>query len=123
MVAGKKFGKTKERHDQALFNEADNTFTDSFGTLLVNIHPQSDDCLKYGCVVHNPSDHVMKDWPLYWRGDRYLFERICKHGTGHPCPDHISFLRRVAGDKYAETESIHGCCGCESDKNNGLEYA
>lgn len=51
------------------------------------------------CLLHAPSGHHMVEWPLNWRSDRYLMERICPHGVGHPDPD----------DKNEDT--VHGCCG------------
>ena len=36
-----------------------------------------EDCKGPNCVIHNPSDHKMKDWPTNWRQDRYMMERIC----------------------------------------------
>lgn len=64
------------------------------------------------CPIHNPSDHHMKDWPLHWRDDRGIFERMCEHGVGHPDPDTIEFIRRIRGEGPAETEAVHGCDGC-----------
>lgn len=58
-------------------------------------------CKGPHCPIHNPSDHHMKDWPLHWRDDRHIMERICKCGVGHPDPDDIS-----------DDSGIHGCCGC-----------
>lgn len=39
-------------------------------------------------------------------------ERICPHGVGHPDPDHIAFVERVAGKDVASVEAVHGCDGC-----------
>ena len=96
-------------------------------------------CDGYPCVVHNPSDHHMKDWPIVYRIDRavempeieidgtprdkfaravvrgpvfVLAERTCEHGVGHPDPDSIEFARRQAGDDFANAESVHGCDLC-----------
>ena len=71
---------------------------------LFNVHSE-DLCKGSYCCIHNPSDHKMKDFPLHWRSDRKIMERICEHGTGHPDPDDI---RIVNGDD----DGIHGCCGC-----------
>lgn len=57
-------------------------------------------CEGRPCVIHHPSDHHMRSWPLHWRDDRYLMERICEHGVGHPDPDDRN------------TDGIHGCDGC-----------
>lgn len=69
-------------------------------------------CVGPNCVVHNPSHHHMRDWPLNWRSDRQLMERLCEHGVGHPDPDHLDFVRRTHGSAVADAEGIHGCDGC-----------
>lgn len=79
------------------------------GPLLVH---RAGECAGPTCVVHNPSQHHMRDWPLKWRSDRKLMERLCEHGVGHPDPDHLDFVRRTKGGAAAETDSIHGCDGC-----------
>lgn len=81
------------------------------GEVLVNVHLPGT-CAGEHCVVHNPSDHVMRDFPTHWRGDRQLMERICPHGVGHPDPDHITATRKLRGDRYADAEGVHGCDGC-----------
>jgi hypothetical protein len=77
---------------------------------LVHVH-EKEDC-EGNCSIHNPSDHHMVNWPTHWRDDRGLMERICPHGIGHPDPDDIEFKRQKFGDKFADTESVHGCDGC-----------
>lgn len=53
-------------------------------------------CKGEYCPFHNPSDHHMKDWPIVVRYDRYgLAERLCAHGTGHPDPDSVAWLKRL----------------------------
>ena len=69
-------------------------------------------CRGEHCVIHNPSDHHMKDWRTHWRGDRGMMERICPHGVGHPDPDDVAFIKFHKGEKYAETYTVHGCDGC-----------
>ena len=66
-----------------------------------------DACQGSGCVVHHPSDHAMRDWPLQPRPDRRMVERTCPHGVGHPDPDDAAY-RASRGD----TDSVHGCDGC-----------
>ena len=61
-------------------------------------------CISGYCIIHNPSDHHMRDWQLIWRNHRG-FERICPCGVGHPDPD----------DSIHDGD--HGCCGCCSPKN------
>jgi len=46
----------------------------------------------------------MRDWPVYWRDDRKIVERICVHGIGHPDPDQADFL--------IDAGMTHGCDGC-----------
>lgn len=75
----------------------------------VLVHDSSK-CEGANCVIHNPSDHHMKDWPTHWRDDRKLMERLCEHGTGHPDPDDLAFKASIGID--ASTEAVHGCCGC-----------
>jgi len=95
-------------------------------------------CDGHPCVVHNPSDHHMNEWPIVYRIDRavempaitiegstatavvrgpvfVLAERTCPHGCGHPDPDSLAFARRNGGEEFASTESVHGCDGCCRD--------
>lgn len=76
-------------------------------------------CHGRNCVIHNPSDHIMKDWPTHFRDPMVehfsmgmkpgLMERICPHGTGHPDPDSADFwVNEVKMEDYG----IHGCDGC-----------
>lgn len=60
------------------------------------------------CCIHNPSAHHMVDWPMHWRGDRGLMERICPHGIGHPDPDDIAYKVSIG----RTSEGVHGCDGC-----------
>jgi hypothetical protein len=66
-----------------------------------------DICQGNFCVIHNPSDHIMKDFPTHWRGDRGIMERICPHGIGHPDPDDLAFRA-----KHGDDDGVHGCDGC-----------
>lgn len=69
------------------------------GQVVSNVHDISV-CEGRRCCIHNYSDHHMKDWTQNWREDRYLMERICPHGVGHPDPDDIN------------PDKVHGCDGC-----------
>ena len=69
------------------------------GQVIENIHSHQK-CAGGPCVIHNPSDHHMREWPTNWRDDRGFMERICPHGIGHPDPD----------DPNADP--VHGCDGC-----------
>lgn len=89
----------------------ESAFITDFGMVIRRVHARSQ-CQGQNdghCVIHNPSDHVMRDFPLHWRWDRLIMERICPHGTGHPDPDDMWFQVNVLGDEHA---GIHGCCGC-----------
>ena len=95
------------------------TWTDSYGQTIV-AHDEKQ-CAGGSCVLHNPSWHLMRDWPTYFRGDRlFLVERMCEHGVGHPDPDSARFLIESGRD---ETAGIHGCDGCCSPIRQGRERA
>lgn len=66
---------------------------------IVLPHSRSN-CDPGPCVVHNPTNHHMRDWPTLYRFDRGMTERTCPHGIGHPDPDDPS------------TDTVHGCDGC-----------
>lgn len=77
-------------------------------------------CKGRNCCIHHPSDHHMKDWPLHWRDDINIMERICEHGVGHPDPDDLQFRineyeKRTGND--GSFLGVHGCDGCCSNKN------
>ena len=76
-------------------------------TVLRNVH-SPEVCAGEWCVLHNPSNHHMRDWPTMWRGDRRIMERTCPHGVGHPDPDDLAYLARVG----RHGEGVHGCDGC-----------
>ena len=82
------------------------TYTTGTGQ-FIKVHTKQD-CVGPFCCIHNPSQHHMREWPTHWRTDRYLMERVCPHGIGHPDPDHIAHLPQVVQD----SESVHGCDGC-----------
>jgi hypothetical protein len=83
-------------------------FTLPDGTVLHNVHAAKV-CAGQRCVIHHPTDHHMREWPLLWRFDRCIFERLCpKHGIGHPDPDQFEYWRL----KDMTWEGVHGCCGC-----------
>lgn len=69
-------------------------------------------CEGEWCVIHNPSDHRMKDWPINIRTESALAERICPHGVGHPDPDSLAWIARAFGQEYANAYGVHGCDGC-----------
>jgi hypothetical protein len=84
----------------------------NMGGYRLLVHAEKPDCHEHNCVIHNPSTHCMNTFPLHWRGDRGLMERICPHGIGHPDPDDLAFKARTRGVENSSYESVHGCDGC-----------
>lgn len=76
------------------------------GGQTLRTHPISQ-CQGQFCCIHNPSQHHMVVWPMIWRSDRRIMERVCPHGIGHPDPDDANY-RASTGDN----DSVHGCDGC-----------
>lgn len=77
------------------------------GRLLFNVH-SGEVCGGRPCVIHSPTKHHMRTWPLHWRDDRAIFERFCEHSVGHPDPDQHDYWQET--DQMHQ--SVHGCCGC-----------
>lgn len=79
------------------------------GNILSNLKTHDASlCKGEHCCVHNPSDHHMRNWPMNWRDDIGVMERICPHGVGHPDPDDAAHNARN-GRGYM---TVHGCDGC-----------
>jgi len=76
-------------------------------TVTLETHDEAQ-CRGHHCCIHNPSNHHMRDWPMNWREDTGVMERICTHGVGHPDPDDAA--HKVRGGRADLT--VHGCCGC-----------
>jgi hypothetical protein len=74
---------------------------------VITIHAKAA-CKGHYCSMHNPSNHHMRDWPMLWRSDTGVMERLCPCGVGHPDPDDAAYNIRI-GQAH---KSIHGCCGC-----------
>jgi hypothetical protein len=78
------------------------------GPHVLRVHPASACADDEACVIHKPSDHRMREWPLNWRDDTKVMERLCPHGVGHPDPDATAF-----GESKGQTHyGVHGCDGC-----------
>jgi hypothetical protein len=75
------------------------------GQRLIRFHTKG--VCSGDCPIHKPTNHHMVKWPLNWRHDRFIFERMCPHGIGHPDPDSLAFTPNDPG--------IHGCDGCCND--------
>lgn len=71
-------------------------------------------CEGRTCVIHNPADHAMRDWPLHWRDDRGIFERICEHGVCHPDPSQFEYWQ-LRDEMWQAVHGCDGCCDCGHD--------
>lgn len=80
---------------------------------MLRTHP-STQCEGNVCVIHNPSQHALSTAPLHWRADRYLMERVCAHGIGHPDPDDLAHKRQWLTEEVYNRNAfgVHGCDGC-----------
>ena len=76
------------------------------GIRLVGVHKEAA-CAGRTCIIHSPTDHHMRLFPLHWRSDRGIFERICEHGVGHYDPDQMTYWK----EQGWEGMDVHGCCG------------
>lgn len=74
---------------------------------LLKTHHEAE-CVGEYCCIHNPSDHHMRGWPLNWREDINVMERLCPHGVGHPDPDDFAHKERIGRPELG----VHGCDGC-----------
>lgn len=82
---------------------------------LTNVH-RATRCAGRPCVIHHPSEHHMRAWPLNWRDDTGVMERVCPHRIGHPDPDALAHLASVG----AGWAGVHGCDGCcRGDSGHG----
>lgn len=63
------------------------------------------ECRGDVCSIHKKTEHSMRGFRQEFRGDRYIMERICAHGVGHPDPDDFRILS-------GEDDGTHGCDGC-----------
>lgn len=92
-------------------------FIDARG-LQVEVHERNDECLAFGCCIHNPSEHPLRGAPLvYQLPSPFDFrpprmERICKHEVSHPDYDGVEYLRRSGNAELAYVITVHPCCGC-----------
>ena len=88
-------------------------YTTGTGQKLM-VHSRERCSKAFPCIIHNPSNHCMRDWKTHWRDDRRLMERICEHGIGHPDPDDLA--NKPANKR--EMHAVHGCDGCCIKKEN-----
>lgn len=75
------------------------------GHTLVKVHSPKQ-CAGRACVIHAPSEHAMRDFPLIWNMPEAQMERLCPHDCTHPDPDDLLYWVEV-GDLW---KSLHDCC-------------
>lgn len=76
--------------------------------MLLKVHPESK-CEGRPCVVHNPLPGHMMSWPINFRSDLGISERICPHGVGHPCEEDVLWKKSM-GQDWVVVHSCDGCC-------------
>lgn len=86
---------------------------DEKGTIvsrMVNLHnPVACSGKGRGCGIHNrPTNHSLKDAPMYWSNEQYALERECVHGLFHPDHDSALYLKSVGLEHF----NFHNCDGC-----------
>jgi hypothetical protein len=112
--------------DLTFMDQTDPWFGANIGSQLLRVHPASQCAGRdIPCCIHAPSGHHMATWPMKWRGDKNVMERTCPHGTGHPDPDHMAYVRSLTpehecsydysykcelGYPHLDWQSVHGCC-------------
>jgi len=75
------------------------------GTRIRNVHELSQ-CRGRVCVVHNPTEHHMRAWPVEWNDYDAFFDRECPHGYLHPDPDQRDYWAII------DRQVTHRCDGC-----------
>ena len=96
--------------EDILLSVAEPTLGMQVGERTLRVHNRKV-CEGQFCCIHNPSDHHMKSWPMNWRGDRGIMERMCPHGIGHIDPDDSDYRKRRDGEESYDP-GVHGCDGC-----------
>lgn len=75
---------------------------------MFSLWHRKETCAGQVCVIHNPSSHHLREWPMTLRETR-LIERMCPHRIGHPDPDSVIGMRLITGQ---DAWDVHGCDGC-----------
>lgn len=81
-------------------------WNDNVGYTLNRTH-SADKCEGRACILHNPTDHHMRHWPLLWNEVTGRLERQCPHGERLCDPDQYEFVRSL--DDGGRLEPL--CCG------------
>jgi hypothetical protein len=121
---------SSEDWDLTIMSQTEPAFGMQMGEKPLLVHPRSRcEGRDIPCCIHNTSIHHMITWPMNWRGDTGVMERMCEHGVGHPDPDHMTYVMSLTPEdhwcpyehgwndtpcKYPhlEYQGIHGCDGC-----------
>lgn len=61
--------------------------------VVKNIHPTGQ--CSGACVVHRPTDHLMRKLELSFDTERAAFQRTCLHGFTHQDPDERVYWTKV----------------------------
>ena len=86
------------------------------GTVL-EVH-RHESCVGQSCCVHTPSDHPLRDAPLFWCADVGAMSRVCSHGEHHPDPDDVVFRVFGVTRRHQERKMCDGCCRRGHDERN-----
>lgn len=122
----------EDDYDLTIMQLAEPSLGIQTGEGVLRTHPRSAcEGRDIPCCIHSPSEHHMRTWPMNWRGDTRVMERLCPHGTGHPDPDHMAYARSLTPGHdcpdahelaidydircpypHLEWQGIHSCDGC-----------
>lgn len=74
---------------------------------LTELHVHSvESCSGEFCVIHKPSMHHMRFWPIVFElDDHFLALRSCAHQKLHPDPDSLAYVEKASKEKLD-----HECC-------------
>lgn len=86
--------------------------------MAMSVHKQ-DECSGEFCVIHKPSMHHMRFWPIVFEPDlQFLAMRSCEHGMLHPDPDSLAHFLEMGSDYTVHLECGHDerpCCCIEEN--------
>lgn len=87
------------------------TVTLSGGQTIYRVHfPQQ--CAGHTCAIHNPSPHVLVEFPQHFDNDTGAMLRMCRHHLMHPDADDLGFRLRSGGILALMVYGEHDCDGC-----------
>lgn len=96
-----------DEYDLSIMQYAEPALGVQMGEGVLKHHPRSVcEGRDIPCCIHSPSNHHMSEWPMNWRSDTGVMERMCPHGTGHPDPDHMTYVRSLTPEHDCIRETI-----------------